>query len=142
MQRQCRCCGEIKSLYEDFYKARKDKDGPSAWAYECKECTRARVAEEYKKDPLPTRNRHLKRKYGITLDDYNVMLEKQNHCCALCETSEPGGRWNMFAVDHCHETGNIRGLLCKRCNIALGELKDDVTILESAIKYINESRQS
>ena len=138
MHRDCRVCEESKDLYKDFYKARANKDGPSAYAYECKECTKARIREDYKRDPAPTRNRHLKRRYNIDLNDYNVLLEQQGSVCATCGTSEPGGRWGMFAVDHCHTTGKVRGLLCKRCNIALGEVGDNISTLQKMIEYLQK----
>ncbi len=76
-------------------------------------------------------------KYGITLEQYNTLLLKQNHCCAICcrHESEYSKR---LSVDHCHKTGNIRGLLCTLCNTGLGVFKDDITNLASAISYLND----
>ena len=138
MHRDCRTCGETKNLYEDYYKIRKNKDGPSAWSYECKVCCRSRVNKSYADDPRPTRDRHLKRMYGITIDDYDRMLVEQNGVCATCGTDKPGGRWEMFACDHDHKTGKVRGLLCKSCNIALGEVGDNAQTLQSMIEYLQE----
>src|SRR5689334_10251282 len=58
--------------------------------------------------------------YGITADDYDRMLAAQGGCCALCGTPSPGKRATYFAVDHCHITGAVRGLLCIKCNWRLG----------------------
>ena len=136
MQRECRCCGEVKDLYEDYYKIRKNKDGPSAWSYECKVCAKARMKKQHKEKPHIGRKSHLKFKYGITPAEYDVLFEKQGGVCATCGTSEPGPRWTNFAVDHCHTTGKVRGLLCKSCNIALGEMKDNPEVIRSMIKYL------
>lgn len=74
----------------------------------------------------------LKHFYGITLDDYNQMLEKQDNKCKICKEQYD----HTLHVDHCHETNIIRGLLCKGCNQALGLLKDRIENLKSAISYL------
>ena len=79
-----------------------------------------------------------KRVYGITIEDYDRMLEEQGGRCAICRTDTPGGSGARFAVDHNHETGEVRGLLCNNCNRGLGHLQDSVLILEQAIRYLNE----
>ena len=137
MHRECRKCGQTKNLYEDYYKIRKNKEGPSAWSYECKVCCKARVKKEHEDDPSVKRNSHLKRKYGISLTDYNKILVEQNGVCATCGTDKPGGRWEMFACDHDHKTGQVRGLLCKGCNIALGEVGDNTQTLTRMVEYLN-----
>ena len=65
------------------------------------------------------RNDHYRRKYGITLDDFNRMAEEQGHICKICETTEPKGM-GTWHVDHCHDTKKVRGLLCSNCNTKLG----------------------
>lgn len=84
------------------------------------------------------RNEVLKRKFGITTEQYSQYLIKQNDSCAICgkESSESKRR---LAVDHNHKTGKIRGLLCKDCNIALGLFKDDIKLLEKSISYLKQS---
>jgi len=82
------------------------------------------------------RNSKLKKAYGITLKEYNKMLAKQDECCAICKTDIPNGKGNTFHVDHCHETGKVRGLLCSNCNTSLGGFKDNPTLLTKAIKYL------
>ena len=78
------------------------------------------------------------RKYGLTLADYDAMLEKQSGMCAICKTSQPGGRGKhrAFVVDHCHTSGRVRGLLCSMCNTAIGLLSDSTANLKSAINYL------
>lgn len=82
-----------------------------------------------------SRDYHLKKLYGMSSTDYIVMLQKQNGQCAIC-FQFPNDK-KPLAVDHCHKTGKIRGLLCTRCNLSIGALNDDPLLLESAIKYLN-----
>jgi len=89
-------------------------------------------------------SRSLKRKYGITLYDYEVMYEEQNGVCKIC--GNPETRINPYTktpirmpVDHCHETGKIRGLLCTDCNVGIGNLNDDIKLLEKAIEYLHNA---
>ena len=87
------------------------------------------------------RSQQLTKKYGITLEDYEVMLESQNHTCKICATGEPRGV-GTWKVDHCHTTGKVRGLLCNNCNLGLGNFKDNTVVLAAAIKYLNESAET
>lgn len=74
--------------------------------------------------------------YGITEAHYQWMLEQQGGCCAICKGKDPRHRFGRFLVDHCHESGDIRGLLCHNCNLALGMVSDSRDILNSAIQYL------
>ena len=86
------------------------------------------------------RHYFLKHKFGITEIQYNEMLKNQNNACAICKSEESGDiRTVALAVDHCHKTGVVRGLLCSSCNKAIGFLKDSVQNLESAIEYLKKS---
>ena len=87
------------------------------------------------------RSQRLLEKYGITLEDYELMMENQNHTCKICGTDEARGR-GTWHVDHCHTTGKVRGLLCYNCNVGLGNFKDNAAVLASAIKYLNESSET
>jgi hypothetical protein len=78
----------------------------------------------------------MKQQYGITVEDYDVMLTSQNGGCAICGAEKPGGRTRYFAVDHCHATGDVRGLLCTKCNRGLGLFNDDTGRMERAVKYL------
>lgn len=85
------------------------------------------------------RNWRLKNQYGLTEEDFNRLLVEQNGVCAICgnpETKAQYGKIQPLTVDHDHETGKVRGLLCFNCNIALGKLKDNVFLLERAIEYL------
>lgn len=79
--------------------------------------------------------RYIKRTYGITLNEYDVMLRRQHGRCAICGTDEPGGK-GIFNVDHCHKTGAVRELLCAKCNFLLGHAEDSIERLEQAKGYI------
>lgn len=93
--------------------------------------------EKYKKiNPERIKNWQLK-KYGISLNEYNVMRIKQNHKCGICGVDE-AENGKDFCVDHCHLTGKVRGLLCYRCNFILGHAKDSIDILSRAITYLND----
>lgn len=82
----------------------------------------------------------IKRRYGITLVEYDAMLLAQGNKCLLCtyvhDTTNKRGR---LYVDHCHTTGKVRGLLCGGCNSALGYFEDDIETLQKAIDYLNKN---
>ncbi len=90
----------------------------------------------YRAQVVETRERHLIRKYGVTLDDYQRMLTVQDGRCAICKCEEHTQHYRVFHVDHCHATGRVRGLLCGGCNHILGHLKDDANKMRSAIAYL------
>lgn len=83
------------------------------------------------------RNNNLKRSRGITLDKYNIMLKEQNEKCAICKSST-NGNWDNFFVDHDHKTNKNRGLLCSRCNFALGYIEEDLERIERAKIYLRK----
>lgn len=97
------------------------------------------------KDPeyhrLRARKSQLKLSYGITLEEYDLLLEQQDHSCAICKTKTPTGKWKVFAVDHCHITGNVRGLLCNECNRGMGLLRDDPDLLRKAAEYLDNNKK-
>lgn len=76
----------------------------------------------------------LRRKFGITQQQYDAILADQDGLCAICHLACVTGR--KLAVDHCHSTGKIRGLLCHNCNIGIGKLKEELSILDRAKTYI------
>jgi hypothetical protein len=85
------------------------------------------------------RNTNLKKSYGITIDDYDRMFEQQQGKCAICGSTESRTRRSKhFYVDHCHETGQVRGLLCGPCNTGIGNLGDDLGRLEQAVLYLRK----
>lgn len=99
----------------------------------CVEC-----AEEKKGDYSESRReKRLVKKYGITNEAYAEMAAAQDNCCKICEESVPDRA--QFHVDHCHNTGKIRGLLCSRCNQAIGLLREDPAIIRRAAEYVENA---
>jgi hypothetical protein len=84
------------------------------------------------------KEKHLKKTYNLTLNELELLKEKQNYCCAICETHENDCSRKTLFVDHNHNTGEIRGLLCSQCNSALGLMYDDVSLLKNAINYLGK----
>jgi len=130
----CKSCDTTKPI-DDFYLRNKTSMVRHST---CKECDKKRVKENH--DPVVYRNAELQRRYGITQQDYEVMIAEQNNQCAICNATEPGGRHNRgyFVVDHCHTTGKVRKLLCHNCNTALGLVGDNTHILQSMIEYLQK----
>lgn len=79
----------------------------------------------------------LKKNYGINFEEYKKMFDEQNGCCAICGQHQSKLKFAL-AVDHNHQTKKIRGLLCGKCNTGIGNLDDDIAILQSAIIYLNK----
>lgn len=94
-----------------------------------------------RRPPEVQRSMKLKMSYGLSSNDYNLILKQQNGSCAICgiSQSELKGRFKNLCVDHCHTTGKVRGLLCQGCNRGIGLLKDNVSVLEKAASYIKKS---
>ena len=81
----------------------------------------------------------LKKRYGLTPEQFLALLKTQDRKCAICGSSNPQSKQHgTFIVDHSHETGKIRGLLCSPCNRALGLMKDRADVLEKAAQYVRE----
>ena len=88
------------------------------------------------------RNYNLNRRYGISAEQYDEMLKRQDYKCKICGSPDPKGRGNRFSVDHCHSSNRVRGLLCQECNQGLGKFKDDISLLAKAILYLNEEESN
>jgi len=111
----CRSCGKTKP-WADWSKNKRSSDGLQT---RCKECTSA-----------AGRRDHLKNAYGLTVADVDAMLDSQHGVCAICQTA-PAAH-----VDHDHQTDKVRGLLCFRCNAALGQLGDDPLVVRRAARSL------
>lgn len=124
------------------------------WRSENPELSAQKARERYERDPVARREavqrwreRHpeqlaeirrasLLKKYGLTIPEYEALLVRQDSKCAICRSGNSGTKNGVFVVDHDHETGAVRGLLCRPCNIALGLFQDDRIRLEAAIHYL------
>jgi hypothetical protein len=94
----------------------------------------AQQTREYRRDS------QLRSAFGISLADYNVLLQSQDGHCKLCPTTEADSKGGVLDVDHDHATGLVRGLLCHRCNWALGILQDDPALLRRAADYLEAAQ--
>ena len=134
--RVCRVCGKEKNLVDEYYLSRKNPALASSYSYECKQCTVKRTVEYNKVNSSSVKSQYLKRNYGLTFEEFESMLSDQNNCCAICGTTEPSktrGRHKRFHVDY-DSSGKVRGLLCKSCHIALGEVDSNIHTLKSMIE--------
>ena len=137
MTKQCTKCKETKDK-KDFSRKKHTKSGLDSW---CRKCHDISTTAWRKKNKIRDAAKHkdyiLRKDFGITLEEYNIMLKQQDNKCLICKTIKcKSGR--AFAVDHDHITNKIRGLLCSNCNHLLGKAQDDVEILSEAIKYLNK----
>lgn len=144
----CRKCGVTKA-YADFSLSRRETPTRNAvYRSECKECNSERArqwfADNSERANDNRRRWALQNTYGLSIAEYDALLRKQGGVCAICgkaEHTERDGKPTRMPVDHCHQTGAIRGLLCQTCNRAIGLLKDDVIILRRAIAYLMRARE-
>lgn len=114
------------------------KDNPEKFKAQAKR-TRTRHNNKYKgtqKQHTTYRSAHLKNKFGITLEVYNNMLAKQQGVCWICNKPETSKRNKHLAVDHCHKTNKIRGLLCSMCNTGIESFRDNPCFIGNAIIYL------
>lgn len=129
---RCKTCRKkyVKGYRRKYPKARRIIDKRH------REARKERDPIGYQRD---CRRMKLKQSFGLTLEQYNSMLAVQNSVCAVCggpQTAMYKGRILPLAVDHDHQTGKIRGLLCGRCNCGLGQFQDDPIRLQKAIVYL------
>lgn len=138
----CYGCGEMKPIGE--YYAHPGMDDGRLGA--CKECRRKYQRDKNERlrgDPefqaaraRYSRKRKLRDAYGITEAEYDAMLADQGGKCAICGTTDPGRTSTFFPVDHDHETGGRRGLLCHDCNLGISHFGDDPDRLLAAAMYL------
>jgi len=129
----CGMC-RVEKVASEFSPNRSANDGLQG---RCKPCASKGAMEWNKAHPEQfrrnQRNSAIRRQFGLESEQYDRLLAKQGHACAICKT--PPGRL-CLAVDHNHETGRVRGLLCTRCNMALGLLGEDPALLRAMTAYL------
>lgn len=143
-----RCC-DCRKLKEDSEFPFDIVSGKRERRIRCYLCKRLRRDERRIRTPqgpsvwqLQQRDKYLQRKYGITLGQYRAMLAAQGGVCAICgqpETREFEGHVINLAVDHDHTTGQVRGLLCARCNTGLRFFRSDSGLFRRALEYIGNT---
>ena len=109
---------------------------------DCRKCRSVRRQQNMRDNPIRSkrvvRAGNLRRNFNITIEEYDSIYINQGGCCAICGIHQ--SKLNRrFAVDYCHETGVVRGLLCGNCNNGLGRFMDNTNRLRNAIKYIESS---
>ena len=136
--RKCKKCGEVKDKVTGFYGAH----------HKCRMCVVSEKKEMH--DPAAAREKMLLNSYGLSLEDYVLMLESQNGQCLICHTTDPskggrktgrGGGMKHFCVDHDHKTGKVRGLLCYSCNRIIGMIEEKPEWCNKAIDYLRKHEQ-
>lgn len=91
-----------------------------------------------KNNPKKRKNQRLREAYGITYEEFEKLLDKSEHKCQICGFSDKSDKKMFPIVDHCHKNGNVRGILCAKCNFALGQFNDNIDSLKNAIKYLKK----
>ena len=147
------CKKELERI--NFFRSRISPDGLD---YTCKECRKLKVyarrqankseynayMRKYNNEQIPSYVRYLaeiKRRYGCSKEQYEFMLASQNNACYICLAAHnPDKHKGRLYVDHCHDSGKIRGLLCGGCNSMLGYAKDNTQVLQKAIEYLNKHK--
>lgn len=162
-QLHCQCSGKICSICDQllclaFYSIRGDT---GKFRSDCKKCCARSSREYYRRDPERIKERNKKRRkeypeltrsidrkhhyrtqYGLGIEEVHAILEKQEGRCAVCKIKDFMGPGKRHCVDHDHITGKIRGILCQRCNTAIGLMDDDPLRLQAACKYLENWKRS
>lgn len=131
----CARCKQEKPK-DRFFRQKTSKDGHGSW---CKDCMKENLKNWKKDNPNLIREAEQrskrKYKYGLTEEVYSAMLEAQGGRCAICPST------TKLSVDHCHDTGKVRGILCHTCNVGLGMFHNSPRKLRAAARYLSRSHQ-
>jgi hypothetical protein len=137
--KRCTLCKEEKNISDFFRRG----SGYQAYCRPCKyskqqEWRKSSAGQQAKAKRSKAKKHiaeHYQQRYGITLEEYSILVALSGGRCAICKTVP---KTKLF-IDHCHTTNKIRGLLCRPCNLVLGFAKDNVNVLEESIKYLVSS---
>lgn len=149
--KKCSCCKKVKS-WGDFYK-RSDGYGDGLGS-RCKKCVREAATESAKRNPvgckkaqikyyktakgkLMRKKIELKRYYGLSIEDWDKMFAEQQGCCAICGKHQSELK-RALEVDHNHQTGCVRKLLCGRCNRLVGSMENALELVDVVLDYLKE----
>lgn len=130
--KKCTYCLKEKDIEQFQYKG----DGSKLRSTWCRECTKEYRAKKADHIKTVSRNRRLKREFNITPDGYDNILKRQNGKCAICGNGNGDLKREGLFIDHNHDTGVVRGLLCGKCNVGIGHFQDNPKLLKRAIEYL------
>ncbi len=134
MLRTCKDCKESAHTTQDLHMF--VKDPKSKWGHRnlCYACQHKRTGKRDRSgDPPYYRKSRAKRVYGITLEQYEECMASSD-CCEICGTKE------NLCYDHCHDSMDFRGVLCRKCNVALGHLGDSLESIMKVVKYLSKDK--
>lgn len=139
---QCTGCGEIKAMDRFPLRSQKlrEKHPDHPRSRRCRDCVRKKNKGYREGKPYTPEQElrwRLREKYGLELEEYEALVAAQNGVCAICK-GPPLESTGRLSVDHCHDTGVVRGLLCATCNAGLGHFQDDSVRLVAALQYIGD----
>lgn len=124
--------------YQREHYLTKQREIRSTPEYKSAACERSRKRNATPEGKVKARARLLRNKYNLTPDQFDSMFLSQGSCCAICKSPEPGSK-KGWVVDHCHFSEKVRGILCPPCNMMLGQSKDNLETLQSAIDYLRSN---
>lgn len=132
----CRTCKQILHI-SNFHKNKTTKCG---YHTACKICN-SKHAKAWKASKSIEQIKQIHRRqklnsYGLTEEQHEIILQRQNGVCAICKTFKLRANDAHLCIDHSHKTNKVRGLLCSNCNSAIGKLNDDINLLKNAIEYL------
>ena len=132
--KRCSTC-KIEKPLEEFHRSKNETYGRHA---SCIACVKLRSLSYPAKELKNAYNRARSRKYGtgFTQEEFEQKLEEQGGLCAICGAGKPSSK--SLHADHCHETKTKRGVLCQKCNMAIGLFSDNTELMERAIMYLNQ----
>lgn len=139
--KKCTKCRQLKPVHafgKHVHCKQCKREAMAQWRQDNPEENKRRIQAHRAKYPNASFASHLKCKYSLSLKEYEKMLQAQNGACAICEKPETvrqKSKIKRLSVDHCHITGRVRGLLCVRCNVAIGLLKENEDIFKKALDY-------
>ena len=133
----CQLCNSSKPL-ENYHKNKQIKDGKHTI---CKECNIQKSKKWRVDNPEKAKTLNYRKKYNLTYEQVGELRLKCGYRCEICDINEAQAPRGSLFVDHCHETGEVRGMLCLNCNNLLGSAKDQVGVLSNAMQYLKSTSQ-